>query len=994
MKNPLAPRSSSYSDLPTAFVRLLRKQSSVIAIPSLISLLMGPMASAANLTWDPALDGGITGGVGTWDTTLANWYDGAADVAWPNLTTDTAVFGGLAGGLVTINTGAGVNAGNLTFNTTGYTLAGNVAADVLTLGTGVVTVTNGSDTATVSAVVGGTSGLTKAGPGTLVLSGVNTYTGVTNVNAGVLRANQAVGLGAGNLALNGGVLETGVAFSRAVGTAAGEVAITGGASGFSAFGAPVTVNLGGAAATLVWGSPNFAPTTLVLNASTANNALTFANGLDLNDTGAPLDRTVSVGANTATIGGAIINSSGVGGLVKSGAGALVLSGINTYSGATTINQGTLQIGAATALGDASATNTIALGGGALRSTATMDLGVNRTIAVGAGGGALSAQTGTVLTVSGTLGGTGTLSAAGGGTVVLSADNSGFGGNMTVDSVSGNTTNTTLRLSNANALTSGTITVNPGAAAAAGNGNQVDLAGVSIGSGVNLVLNTLATGNARASLFSSSGTGSWAGGIQLNGDGLAGLNAGTGATLNVGGNITGLSFTGIAFVRGAGTGNINGTINLPTGNLSKTDGGTWNINSTGNTWVNTGISVGTLRMGIANALPSATAVTLGQNDANNATLDLNGFSQTIGSLSTNPVTALLGTKTVTSAGAATLTINGATNTTYAGVISGASLALVKQGTGIQTLTGTNTFAGGTTIDASATLQLGDKVANALNLAAGTAITNNGTLIFAPGATNQTYNNAITGNGNITMDGAAASGPAGITLSGANTGFTGSYTITQGRLVFATQAAVGATTAPITVNGNATNGGQFWLNGNVTISNPITINGYGSLEASGLLGAVRFNTGTYAGAITVGSNASLNPQGTNVTISGNISGLAGAQLLYGVPGATAQNGNVTVTSPGGNTYAGGTLVRLGTGTLNANVANAVGTGTLRVESGTVNFNVANAFGTAPIQLSGGAVRVQAANSTVGSAGVNGLNGTYYNFGNNPGVAIPRATQFLTD
>ena len=51
------------------------------------------------------------------------------------------------------------------------------------------------------------------------------------------------------------------------------------------------------------------------------------------------------------------------------------------------------------------------------------------------------------------------------------------------------------------------------------------------------------------------------------------------------------------------------------------------------------------------------------------------------------------------------------------------------------------------------------------------------------------------------------------------------------------------------------------------------------------------GTLAGPITVGSNASINPENTTVTISGNISGGAGAQLLFGVPG-TARNGNVTL------------------------------------------------------------------------------------------------------
>jgi fibronectin-binding autotransporter adhesin len=828
--------TSKQPRIPRNFIASLSRS---LALSTLAIFGLG-RSNAADLTWDPAFDGGATGGAGTWNTALTNWWDGAANLAWPNAS-DVAVFGGAASGVVVINTGTGISAGGLTFNTTGYTISGNIAADTLnfTGATPTVTVTNGADSATISAIIAGTAGITKAGAGTLVLSGANTNSGVVNMNAG-----------------------------------------------------------------------------------------------------------------------------------------------------------TLQIGASNNLGDGSATNTLSFGGGTLRSTATVDLGVNRTIAVGAGGGTLSAATGTTTTVSGLVSGAGTMTAAGGGTVILSAANAGFSGNVTVDSVVGNTTNTTLRLSNASALSTGTVTVNAGVAAAGGNGNQVDLAGVSI-SGVGLVLNTTGATNSRASLLGSTGTSSWTGGIQLNGDGLAGLNTGTGATLNVDGNVTdgGGGFTGALFVRGTGTGNINGTINLPTGSLAKTDGGTWNINSTGNNWGNTQVSVGTLRMGIANALPSATPVILGQNDANNATLDLNGFSQTIGSLATNPVTGLTGTKTVTSATAATLTINGTTNTTYAGVITGAGLALVKQGTGIQTLTGVNTFAGGTTIDAGGALQLGDRLANNLVLGAGTAITNNGTLIFAPGTTNLTYNNPITGSGNITLDGLATAVPAGITLSGANTGFTGSYTLTQGRMIFASQAAIGATTVPITVNGGATNGGQLWVNGAFSVANPLTLNGYGASETAGNLGAVRMGTGsTLAGAITLGSNASINPQGGSATISGNIAGLAGAQLLYGVPGATAQNGNVTVTSAGGNTYAGGTLVRLGTGVVNANVADTFGTGTLRIESGTVNLNVANALGTTPVpvQLSGGTLRLQL-QSTSSTAGVDGLNATYFNFGSNPGIA---SAQFAGD
>ena len=70
---------------------------------------------AANFTWDPALDAGVTGGAGIWDITTANWYNGVTDIAWPNSVTDGAIFGGTGGGAVVITTGTGVTANALTF---------------------------------------------------------------------------------------------------------------------------------------------------------------------------------------------------------------------------------------------------------------------------------------------------------------------------------------------------------------------------------------------------------------------------------------------------------------------------------------------------------------------------------------------------------------------------------------------------------------------------------------------------------------------------------------------------------------------------------------------------------------------------------------------------------------------------------------------------------------------------------------------------------------
>src|SRR5213082_4013130 len=111
----------------------------------------GP-ARAQTFNWDPAQTGTANGGgAGNWDTTSPFWFNGTSDVRWPGAG-NVAVFGGAAGGAVTITTAGGVSADGLTFNTTGYSVGG----DVLTLTGTAPTVTVGAGlTATVNSVVAG-----------------------------------------------------------------------------------------------------------------------------------------------------------------------------------------------------------------------------------------------------------------------------------------------------------------------------------------------------------------------------------------------------------------------------------------------------------------------------------------------------------------------------------------------------------------------------------------------------------------------------------------------------------------------------------------------------------------------------------------------------------------------------------------------------------------------------------------------------------------------
>lgn len=161
---------------------------------------MAHVAKGGVLEWSGSTTGLVGGSNNTWDSnTTANWWNGASNVVWPAAggSDDDASFAGV-GGSVTIGTG-GVTANDLSFLSSGYTIAGaaltlNGSNPSLAAASGV--------SATISSVIGGASGLTKLGAGTLTLSGTNTYTGLTSISAGTLIAgsNAALGASAGGAA--------------------------------------------------------------------------------------------------------------------------------------------------------------------------------------------------------------------------------------------------------------------------------------------------------------------------------------------------------------------------------------------------------------------------------------------------------------------------------------------------------------------------------------------------------------------------------------------------------------------------------------------------------------------------------------------------------------------------------------------------------------------------------------------------------------------------
>ena len=232
---------------------------------------------------------------------------------------------------------------------------------------------------TIAGVVSGVAAgatLTKVGEGTVTLSGANTYTGATIVQGGELRVTGAGAIPAvSNLQLAGGVLELGVAnYTAALGTAGGQVSFTAD-GGFSAFGAARTVNLGGGTA-LVWASTaNFLGNNraLLLSSDVSNNTLTFQNAIDLNGG----QREFRVANGSAAIDAVLsgnLTDTGVGGLVKTGAGTLNLTGTNDYTGATEIKGGALR-------GNVSSGSNLQLNGGVRELNAA-----STTLALGTGAG--------------------------------------------------------------------------------------------------------------------------------------------------------------------------------------------------------------------------------------------------------------------------------------------------------------------------------------------------------------------------------------------------------------------------------------------------------------------------------------------------------------------------------------------------------------------------------------------------------------------------------
>jgi fibronectin-binding autotransporter adhesin len=195
-----------------------------------------------------------------------------------------------------------------------------------------------------------TRGLNKLGPNTLTLTGSNAYTGNTIISEGVLDVGTISGgaLGSGGLSFaNGGILQGNGSFTRSFsgnsGAASGQ--LSGLSGGFAAKGGMLTINFGGAGAAVTMSNGNFRfGNNFVFGSPTADSRVVVVNPLALNTLSRTFTVNAGAGGDSAELQGVISSGSATDGIIKAGAGLLILSGNSTYTGATTISNGTLQLG--------------------------------------------------------------------------------------------------------------------------------------------------------------------------------------------------------------------------------------------------------------------------------------------------------------------------------------------------------------------------------------------------------------------------------------------------------------------------------------------------------------------------------------------------------------------------------------------------------------------------------------------------------------------------
>ncbi|EAW2155508.1 autotransporter-associated beta strand repeat-containing protein [Salmonella enterica] len=618
----------------------------------------------------------------------------------------------------------------------------------------------------------GTS-LIKQGAGTLILNAENTYTGGTTISGGTLVATNVDALGSGDVTDDATLeLNTGGTFDNAI-SGSGQV-----------------VKSGDDVLTLS-GANSYSGGTLISDGTlVASNVEALGSGDVTNDAVLEL--------NT---GGDFDNAiSGSGQVVKSDDDALTLSGSNTYTGGTTINDGTLI-----------ATSVDALGSGDVTDDATLELNTGGTF-------------------DNAISGSGQVVKSGDDVLTLSGANSYSGGTLISDG--------TLVASNVEAL---------------GTGDVTDDATLELNTGGDFINNIGGTGR-----------------VEKSGDKtltLSGRNTYTGGTLISSGTLVASNVDAL----GSGDVTNNATLEMNTGgDFINNIGGTGRVEKSGDD---------TLTLSGSNTYTGGTLISDGTLVASNV--------------------EALGTGDVTNN--ATLELN--TGGTFDNAISGSG-QVVKSGDETLTLSGTNSYTGGTTISG------GTLVATNVEALGSGDVTDDATLELNTGGT---FDNAISGSGKVEK-----SGDDTLTFSGSNT-YTGGTTINDSTLVATSVDALGS--------GDVTDNATLELNTSGDFTN--NIGGTGRVEKSGDGTLTLSGSNTYTGGTLI-SDGTLVASNVEALGTGDVTDNATLELNTGGDfdnaisgsGQVEKSGDKTLTLSGSNTYTGGTLIS--GGTLVASNVEALGSG----------------------------------------------------------------------
>jgi len=1017
----------------------------------------------------------VSGGTANFTTTVTD-----AAGAW-NISGGTLILGGtavnsgmtgavnLSGGNLDYNKSEALGTG--TFTITGGTLDNtngtftNAATDAihlnsnlvfqgtnnLDLGTGAVTL-NASHSITVNAntltmggiVSGATFSLTKAGAGTLILSGANTYSGGTLISAGTLIETGLNNFGTGGVTVSGGNL----VFNGTTTTLSGTVAVSAGTANFTttvtdAAGAwNVTggnLILGGTAVnsamtgtvTLSGGTLDYNKSravgtgTLAMNGGTLdntngtftnvatnaiawNNNFTFlgTNSLSLGTSAVTMNasHTLTISANTLSIGG-IISGAGFG-LTLNGSGTLDINGAtsSTYTGATTINGGTLQVdfrnAAAAKTNLLSASSALALGGGTLQllgetGTATTNSQTFNGATINSGASQIVMTPGTDTTL----------------TLALGAITRSAGGTVNISSAA--TTGNVVTTSSTTHVEGGIITSGVGTGSAFLTVGGTDWGAISGSDIIKLASYTAGTTNsatiwknatptnvqitasptggsiATTSAINSlqyndtvtASTITLAGSLVINTGGILVSSADTVDNTITGGTLEGSASGELVVIQNSAANlTIASVIANNTGATGVTKSGTGRLILSGANTYNgtTTLNQGTLAINNNNAIGTGTGTQIGSLVINGGTLDNTSGSNVA---TTNNVQTWnnsfgfagsgnlnLGTGAVTLGQNVTVTTAGATtNLTVGGIIGGSGLGLTETGTGTLVLAGANTYTGGTTVTGG-TLNM----SGANNFGVGGFNVSSGTMNVT-GATN-TFSGTVNvsgGTANFTTtitDTAGAWNISGGTLllggTAVNSGMTGAVNLSGGNLDYNKSEAVG--TGTLTISGGTLDN----TNGTFTnaATNAVALNGNFSFAGTNSL-----NLGT--GATTLGANVTITTAtaANNLTIGGVVTGSS----LGITAGGT---GNLVLS--GANTYTGGTTVN--GGTLDLTGSGAYGTGTFTVNGGTMSINNSNTM-TGATTLNAGTLDLN--NAAAIGTGTLIINGG--NLDNTSGAAITTST-----